>query len=650
MKANMRSLIVFIACLMVMTAAMSAAFLLATDFGRIEVSTGSLKTDDGKNIAYKLYRPVSATETDPAPAVLLMHGYQNDRDTSAPYALELARRGVIVLAIDSFGHGGTSCGMLERGYTHHKLPNWEKNVNGPERYLLMMNFNTCDFFTNLDDVPGSTLGDTSMGGRLMYDHLGSLPFVDAENLGISGHSMGTWSSWSVASDFPDHKAIVLQCGELFPKSYYDSKAIRFNNVLLLQARYDEFSCFLDYTRSLPDELVRTRLRFGEFANQSAPIEWNRTYGSFTDGGARRMELITGANHRLVTINAHAIAAAMDWFFSAFGKKAPIDSYNQTAAVLETLQFIGLIAALASTMPLLLLLLKTKFFAPCMQKKPGRPETLLPKSKWRGAALITILISGLSYPFITQLGHGLVPLPEKLFRMTIGNGLITWFLFLATVTFFMLRYWYKRGAGKLAGVTLCDLGLAGEEEPDRLRWGMIAKSALLAAILVTSVYVYAEVFMRLFLLDFRFVWPLLKPFSFERLLQFFLYLPFYLVFFLINGGVKLYGQLRQREYKSQAATQLIWWLKASFVMVGGLLLVCLIEYIPFFAGIGPGIDILFSSTFGGPFISFLIVIIPQFILLYFLSTYAYRKTGRVYTGSVMIAMFAAWAVTSGSSML
>ena len=153
-------------------------------------------------------------------------------------------------------------------------------------------------------------------------------------------------------------------------------------------------------------------------------------------------------------------------------------------------------------------------------------------------------------------------------------------------------------------------------------------------------------MRLFSLD-SFVWPLLNPLRLKGFI--FLYLPFYLVYFLISG-VKLYGQMRQREYKSQAVTQLVWWLKGSLVMLGGLLLVCAIEYIPFFAGIGPGMDILFSSTFGGPFISLLIVIAPQFLLLFFLSTYAYRKTGRVYVGSAMLAMLACWVVTGGSSML
>jgi len=643
-------LIAWICCLGIMLLSMSFAAALQTGFGGIEVTSETYTTADGGKITFKLYRPITATAENPSPAVLLMHGYQNDKDTSGAYALELARHGIVALAMDSYGHGGTSVGMLARGYTYHRLPNWDKAVNGPERFLLMMNFNTNDFFTNLADVPGDTLGDTSMGGREMFDYMRSLPFVDVQNMGVAGHSMGTWSSWSVASTNQDCKAIVLECGELFPKSYYDSDAIRFNNVLLIQARYDEFNCFLDYTRSVPDDLVNTELRYGEFAGQTGPINWNTTYGSFADGSARRMELITNANHRLVTINAHAMATTIDWFQSAFGATSDVASSNQTALLKETLMLIGTLAAVASTLPLLLMLLRTKYFAPCVAPVPGGGSALLPKNKWWNTALIAILISAVTYPFLTQLGHGLVPLPENVFRMTIGDGVITWFFFLSLIAYFMLRRWYRRGDGSKMGVTLYDLGLTSESEPDKLPWKIIGKSALLAVIMAASVYAYATLFVAVFQIDFRFIWPLLKPFTWTRLGQFFLYVPFYLLFFLINGGVKLYGQMRQKQRKTAAGTQLVWWLKSCLVMIGGLLVVCLIEYIPFFAGIGPGMDLLFSSTFGGPFISFLIVIIPQFIVFFFLSTYAFRKTGRVYVGSVLLAILAAWAVTAGSSML
>ena len=98
-------LVAWLLCLIVMIASMSLAAAYQTDFGKIEVTSGALETDGGM-ITYKLYRPVSATKEALAPAVLLMHGYQNDKDTSGAYALELARRGIVALSMDEYGHGG----------------------------------------------------------------------------------------------------------------------------------------------------------------------------------------------------------------------------------------------------------------------------------------------------------------------------------------------------------------------------------------------------------------------------------------------------------------------------------------------------------------------------------------------------------------
>ena len=87
-----------------------------------------------------------------------------------------------------------------------------------------------------------------------------------------------------------------------------------------------------------------------------------------------------------------------------------------------------------------------------------------------------------------------------------------------------------------------------------------------------------------------------------------------------------------------------------MMVGGILIIVLIEYIPFFLGIGPGADVLFGSTFGGPFMSLMILFVPQVIVFSVLGTYMYRRTGSVWVGALTIASLAAWIVTGGSSML
>lgn len=93
----------------------------------------------------------------------------------------------------------------------------------------------------------------------------------------------------------------------------------------------------------------------------------------------------------------------------------------------------------------------------------------------------------------------------------------------------------------------------------------------------------------------------------------------------------------------------WW-RNALCMAGGIVLIILIEYIPFFAGIGPGADLLFGSTFGGPFMSLMIVFVPQVLFFSVLCTLAYRKTGSVYTGAFTVAAMAAWIVTGGSAMI
>jgi hypothetical protein len=85
------------------------------------------------------------------------------------------------------------------------------------------------------------------------------------------------------------------------------------------------------------------------------------------------------------------------------------------------------------------------------------------------------------------------------------------------------------------------------------------------------------------------------------------------------------------------------------MLGGVFIIVLIEYIPFFLGMGPGVDLLFSSLFGGPFMSVMILLIPQFALFFFLSTWLYRRSGRVWLGSFIVAILASWVLAGGSAM-
>ena len=633
-RKRIRSLIAFIVCIVLAVVSISVASLIESDFGRVSVEQIRIPITTNNGIsAYipaKLYIPDGVDSSNPAPAVLLMHGYQNDKDTSAAFAVELARRKIVALSIDEFGHGESPIGMRNRGY--------DKSKSGPNRFKMFMSFSNLNF----DNVEG--LIDSSMGGTAAFRWLQSRDYVQAGKVGVTGHSMGTWSAYTVAAENPDHAAIVIQCGEVEGPVIDDDGNVRFRNVLLLQAQYDEFDYFRDY-QLITENLNETELRYKIFSGQDAPVEWNKTYGSFDDGTARRMELL-GTLHRGVTHSSKGIAAAMEWFTTALGVEPDMPPTGLMFMKRELLMGFALLAALISLLPLCSLLLTTKFFAPLAQPLPDRYTA--PKKSWHKTAIISILLSAVLYPFVTQLGHGLFPYPDGLFRTLMAGGLILWLDLLFIIAFFMFRRWYKKGEGKELGVTMYDMGISFDREKTVIDRKMIGKTVFMALIMFGYLYALTTIGYRYLNTDLRFIWPFLRPFTPGRFLQFLLYLPFFFLFFLFNGGVRLFGQMRQKEYGSPAKTQFVWWLKNIYVMLGGLVIVSLFEYVPFLLGYGTGWALVGLSLFDGPFMSALVLIFPQFFVLFFVATYFYRKTGKVYLGSLITAIIVSWITCGGAA--
>src|SRR5512146_330650 len=104
--------------------ALGAALILAGSLLAHAVQTsGGVKVEDvrfagdgGLSESALLYVPPQATAQHPAPAVLLSHGYINTREMQSPFAIELARRGFVVLSIDMTGHGYSEGGVGQADY------------------------------------------------------------------------------------------------------------------------------------------------------------------------------------------------------------------------------------------------------------------------------------------------------------------------------------------------------------------------------------------------------------------------------------------------------------------------------------------------------------------------------------------------------
>ena len=650
--------------LIVAFAALAVANRVQTGFGTIDVTEGYLQTDVG-DLFYKLYEPAGLREGEKAPGVLLLHGYQNDHETNAAYAIELARRGVVVLSVDEYGHGASVPGLKERGYVNHMVKvnygedseedRTYREVHGTVRYRILMNFSNLSFFNERysKDNDGNAITDSSCGGIAAYAFLATRPNVDSTKLGVSGHSMGTWSGWTVAAAYAgteiEPKATVLQCGELFRDSAYDSANIHFNNVLLLQAKWDEFSYFRDYKRNVDESILRSDLRTEFLGTTAESAAWDTTFGTFNDGSARRMELLY-TNHRLTTHNARGLAVALDWFDSAFENALTGPAFDDQICMLkEWLVLLAMLCTIAALLPFMELLLRIPFFKKLVQSLPPKAG-IKTKGKWWRGALITILIAGATYPFMTQLGHALLPLPENIFRMTVGNGFIGWYLLLIAgmVVTSVIGWRSAKKKGTLDG--FYGMGLGTEQKPNRIGWGLLFRACVLVLCMLCLMYLVVFLAGACFKLDLRFIWPFFKTFTLPRFGQFFVYIPVFALFFLLNNSKIMASMRTEATYQKGFKGFLGAWWRNALLMVGGILLIVLIEYIPFFAGIGPGADVLFGSTFGGPFMSLLILFVPQVVVFSVLCTYCYRRTGSVYTGALLVASLAAWIVTGGSSML
>jgi dienelactone hydrolase len=79
-------------------------WLVETDGGQVAVRDVRFVGTNGTVMSALLYVPRTATAKTPAPGILAVRGYINSRETQSGFAIELARRGYVVLALDQTGH------------------------------------------------------------------------------------------------------------------------------------------------------------------------------------------------------------------------------------------------------------------------------------------------------------------------------------------------------------------------------------------------------------------------------------------------------------------------------------------------------------------------------------------------------------------
>ncbi|WP_386691738.1 MULTISPECIES: alpha/beta hydrolase [unclassified Lonepinella] len=568
------------------------ASLIERDFGRIDVTTVSFMTVENKPMVAKLYRPISATAETPKPALLALHGYQSDKEATSTFgALELAKRGFVVLAIDHFGHGYST-----------QLPAANKNMSGANNG---------------------------------YQYLKTLPFVDKDKLGIFGHSTGGLNAIRVAKLNPDHKAV-----NGLSSSAGDNEL---HNYLLTQGLYEEIGGYRE--KSFPVKaLIHHESRLTAVGlSTNDTLQWNHTYGNKEDGSVRRVALVDGS-HLGVMIAKQSNKEAILWFNQTLQNGLQnqdwINPDEQTYWYKEFAGLFALFAALVSALCLANALLKNAYFSAITQTVTHKMA--ISKTTWKLFALVNIVATIILYPIFTQWGGENEPIASVLpfMPLEMGNGIVLWLVVSAVINLLFFVLW-KKGST----ISLSEFGVFTNNS-SLTTFNLISRSLLLAILLTAWLYAIASFVHTYWGVELRFLWPLLKPLTAERMDLFLVYwLPILFFFFVFNGLI-ISVQMKQKNGKSFTSTLLTWTIKTSIFATGGLVILWLFHFIPNFMQIGPGFDVIGLPQFGGRWMMMLAVIIPQFIIFSLINHWCYLKTGYIYLGVFLTSILMTWILVGG----
>lgn len=584
------------ACLIVLVAAVVLAWLVQRDFGGVEVTNVRFANDNGITLRAKLLRPVAASAERPLPGAVYVHGYQNNRETSDPYCIEMARRGIVMLCIDAIGRGNSG------------------EPGDPE---------AADF-------------DPTYGTRASLRTLQALPFVDAGRTALMGHSLGAEMAYGVALSDPSVRALVIS-GFAYREDATPDKP---KNMLMMIGKYDEYRQRMTGVRDVEAQWMGSPQTRAAFAVEDPQI--GVTYGDFGQGTARRV-VVPRAIHIQVSHSRGPVAEAADWLRQALNppEELWIDSGRQIWEIKEWATLAAMVAAFASLLPLGLLLLGSRLFRPLQGPVAG--EYACAGRACLKYALINGLLMWLYLPLIfVMFGLHVYVVPiDGLFPMMLVNGVVWWFVVINVIGFFLFRRWFKKRQRE-AGLTLADLGISFRADRFALDWKQIGRTALLAALLFAFAYLVEHLLEGLFLVDYRFIFPFASDLTPYRFLMFLLYFPFLLLGFLFMA-LFLHGQFRHRRRENWLKTFLSWSAGNVVAMIVPVILFLLVQYVPLLTTgaipfVGPG-GMLANFTMG------LFHIIGVLILVVPISTWFYQLTGKIYLGAFLNAALVAWMFTS-----
>lgn len=543
----------------------SVLAFLVQGSGGVEVREARWRTPEGAVMSGLLYRPPGLEAGRRAPAVLLSHGYINTREMQSPFAIELARRGFVVLAMDMTGHGGS----------------------------------------------GGNVGAAGFGGPSALAFLRSQPFVDRDQIGLAGHSMGGGPVLAAARAEPEGYRAVVLVGSA-PGLFGPPDEVRPafpRNLNVVFGGLDEFSALMWRTPKGTDLPGSEKLKavFGV----ASPVEPGRIYGDPALGTARRLDL-PRITHPWEHFSSGGVAPAVDWMQARLeGEARPLPAGDQVWVWKEA----GTLLALVGAGLLLLGAFELALGLPWLGQLRRSPE---PAAAVRGiggwlSLGLTAVLPALTYLPFMKLGA--LWFPSALFPQWVQNQLLAWAL-ANTVLAIVIALFLRRG---------------------RPVFSVDIPRSLVAAVLsVGAVALALAAVDRLLHVDFRF-WVIgFRPLTEARWPIFLAYLPLWTLHcvIVVRGLCALLAV--------DGASRRLTYLTAAGVMGGGFFVLAALQYATLFAT-----GLLLTPT--QPLnVIVALQFIPLLALVGIIAVFTWRRTNSYLPGALICALFLSWYVTSGTA--
>jgi hypothetical protein len=585
-------ILVLVALAMMILGSLLARFV-NTDGGATSVSEVTIFGSSGHQISAYVYTPSEASPGRPVPAVAMWHGLNNQKEYMSNTALELARRGFLVVSADQTGHGSS---------------------NGANQ-------------------------DAGCGGPDVLTYLLGLRTVDKSRVGLVGMSQGGFCAATAAAlAQPDsYKSIFYMESEPNPPGVPDATPyLGLRNVAYNIGTWTELGGMILVDRGSRANVSPQLLQmFGT----KEPIRNGEVYGSIPDGTARIL-YTPWEEHALSTDSPAAIGNAIDWMQQTLTDGAGRDESSQ----IWPFKLLGTTVALAGAFLFLFamgsVLLRTRAFATLVRPVPEYRG--LTGARWWVGALITTALGPLLYLEVWK--HMFIDpwlAPNALWPQTFTNIYMVWAVLVGIIAWGLIALNHVAVTRK-QGATLANYGLA---EPDRgIDWPLVARALAFVAAVLAPVYLVLNVVQDLWHVDFRAWVVTLMPMTPARWDAFLGYLLPFAVYFLAQAII-FAGFLRWRQGKAPLWQEM---LVNSVVLTLGALAWILLCYIPLLTGgtIVFGSDPVTTTAagLGGIYYLPLLVLWPLSACLF---TFYFRKTGRVFVGAFLVTAFLVWSLAASA---